>query len=257
MREFVAIDFEIGNPKRVSACALGYAKVIDGQIVESEEYLIKPVGGHAPFQSKIHGITDEHTFDKPYFDELFPSINELFKYPLVAYSLFDQQVLIALSDYFGLKIGFDYIDTSALAKQKLPHLQNHKLKTVAKYFCLPRFRHHDAKEDASACANICLKLYESDYMERNEKNADEIYEFKDLVAEILADDEVNYKEAYELLYWLDDHNQTAGLFHNLHQTTRQVLEDDIFDSSESEQLRKILMIINEKTNDEFSSTTFF
>ncbi len=27
MQEFIAIDFETGNPKRVSACALGYAKV--------------------------------------------------------------------------------------------------------------------------------------------------------------------------------------------------------------------------------------
>ena len=27
MQEFIAIDFETANPKRVSACALGYAKV--------------------------------------------------------------------------------------------------------------------------------------------------------------------------------------------------------------------------------------
>ena len=27
MKDFIAIDFETGNPKRVSACSLGYAKV--------------------------------------------------------------------------------------------------------------------------------------------------------------------------------------------------------------------------------------
>ncbi len=97
MQEFIAIDFETANPKRISACALGYAKVSNCQIVETMGYLIKPVGGHAPFQSKIHGIKDEHTHDKPEFGELFPEIKDIFNYPLVAHSLFDTQVLYALS----------------------------------------------------------------------------------------------------------------------------------------------------------------
>ena len=82
MKDFIAIDFETGNPKRVSACALGYAKVSGGEIVETNGYLMKPVGGHASFQSKIHGIKDEHTCDKPEFGELFPEIKEIFSYPL-------------------------------------------------------------------------------------------------------------------------------------------------------------------------------
>ena len=93
MQEFIAIDFETANPKRVSACALGYAKVCNCNIIETNGYLIKPIGGHAPFQSKIHGIKEEHTFDKPEFGELFPKIQDIFKYPLVAHSLFDKQVL--------------------------------------------------------------------------------------------------------------------------------------------------------------------
>ena len=42
--------------------------------------------------------------------------------------------------------------------EKLPHLDNHKLKTLAKHFRIPAFKHHDATEDAIACANIFLKL---------------------------------------------------------------------------------------------------
>ena len=108
MQEFIAIDFETANPKRVSACAIGYAKVCNCEIIETNGYLIKPVGGHAPFQSKIHGIKDEHTFDKPDFGELFPEIQDIFDYPLVAHSLFDKQVLNALSDHFGLALSFNY-----------------------------------------------------------------------------------------------------------------------------------------------------
>ena len=84
MKEFIAIDFETANPQRVSACALGYVKVFNREIVETKSYLIKPVGGHAPFQSKIHGIKEEHTYDKPEFGGLFPEIQDIFNYPLVA-----------------------------------------------------------------------------------------------------------------------------------------------------------------------------
>ncbi len=102
MRDFIAIDFETANPKRVSACALGYAWVVNGQVIKSNSHLIKPVGGHAPFQSQIHGIKEEHTFDKPDFGALFPEIKGIFQSILVAHSCFDQQVLLALSAYFGL-----------------------------------------------------------------------------------------------------------------------------------------------------------
>jgi DNA polymerase-3 subunit epsilon len=209
MQEFIAIDFETANPKRVSACALGYAKVSNCQIVETMGYLIKPVGGHAPFQSKIHGIKDEHTFDKPEFGEMFPEIQDIFNYPLVAHSLFDKQVLGALSEHFNLGLSFNYVDSCSIAKKQLPNLKNYKLKTLVKQFGLPPFKHHDAKEDAMTCAKIFLKLREHEEKGTIQALGDESAEFKGMVMGILADDEVNYKEAYELLYWLEDHTEIA------------------------------------------------
>ena len=152
MKEFVAIDFETANPKRVSACALGYTFVKDGAIVESNGFLLKPIDGHAPFQTKIHGISETDTADKSDFGSMYSSVAHLFNLPIIGHSLFDKQVLNALSDHFELRIRFEYTDSVALAKQKLPNLKNHKLKTLAKHFQLPRFNHHDATEDAKACA---------------------------------------------------------------------------------------------------------
>ena len=236
MQEFIAIDFETGNPKRVSACALGYAKVANGKIIESNAYLIKPVGGHAAFQSKIHGIKDEHTNDKPEFGDLFPEIKDLFSYPLVAHSLFDKQVLNALSDHFSLGLSFDYTDTSRIAKENLPSLKNHKLKTLVKYFNLPKFKHHDAAEDALACANIFLKLQEHIASESGSPES----ELKGLAKGILADDEVNYKEAYELLYWLEDHAEIARKYNNLYLVTREALDDDHLDYLEAADIKRSL-----------------
>jgi DNA polymerase-3 subunit epsilon len=240
MKEFIAIDFETANPKRVSACALGYAKVSNCQIMETEGYLIKPVGGHAPFQSKIHGIKDEHTFDKPKFGQLFPEIQGIFNYPLVAHSLFDKQVLNALSDHFGLRLEFNYTDSCAVAKEKLPDLKNYKLRTLAKHFKLPKFKHHDATEDAIACANIFLKFQDHTSEDKFPGLKEDISEFRGLARGILADDEVDYKEAYELLYWLEDHIEFSKQHQHLYSGTKEVLDDDHLDRIEAIEIKMLL-----------------
>lgn len=246
MREFISVDFETANPQRVSACAFGYARVSGGEILKSNSYLIKPVGGHADFQSKIHGIKDEHTFDKPDFGRLFPEIASIFESQLVAHSLFDQQVLRALSEHFGIGLSFKYFDTSTLVKQRLPHLRDHKLKTLAKHFGLPKFQHHDAKADAIACAEIYIKLHEVEARGERAGETDAMSEFKGMIKGILADDEVNYKEAYELLYWLDDHQQFASRFADLEATVKKVLEDEHLDDIEASLLAECLQITDQE-----------
>ena len=246
MRDFIAIDFETANPKRVSACAIGYAKVSNGNIVETNGYLLKPIGGHAPFQSKIHGIKEEHTSDKPEFDELFPEIKDIFTFPLVAHSLFDKQVLNALADHFNLCLEFEYNDSSSMAKNCLPNLKNHKLKTLVKHFQLPTFKHHDAMEDAVACAKVYLKLQDLSKATQSDSVSNDKAEFKGLIAGILADNEINYKEAYQLMYWLEDHADIANENMNLFVTTQEFLADDYLDNDEAKHLKKILKSIQEK-----------
>jgi len=240
MRTFIAIDFETANPKRVSACAIGYALVCDNEITETNGYLIKPVGGHAPFQSKIHGIKEEHTFDKPDFRTLLPEIQHIFNYPLVAHSLFDNQVLNALSDHFGLSLSYEYIDSVSLAKERLPNLKNHKLKTLVKHFDLPKFKHHDAAEDAISCAKVFLKLGECPAETNQVQSIDDVSVFKGIVMGILADDEVNYKEAYQLLYWLEDHLHIAEQYRKLYSKTKLFLVDDYLSKIEARDMKLML-----------------
>ncbi len=240
MDTFIAIDFETANPKRVSACAVGYARVSDNIIVETKGYLIKPVGGHAPFQSKIHGIKEEHTFDKPEFGTLFPEIKDIFNYPLVGHSLFDKQVLNALSDYFNLDLEFEYAGSSALAKEILPNIKNHKLKTLVKHLKLPPFKSHDAIEDATACANVFLELRDRETKKTTPVIGGDVFVFEGLVMGILADDEVDYHEAYALLYWLEDHPEISKQHEYLYLKTKAVLEDDHLDQIEASEMRTLL-----------------
>jgi|GEM_PF-725710 len=240
MHEFISIDFETANPKRVSACALGFAKVSNCQLVETKGYLIKPIGGHSPFQSKIHGIKEEHTFDKPDFGELFSEIKDVFNHPLVAHSLFDQQVLCALSDHFNLGICFNYTDSCSVAKERLPDLKDHKLKSLVKHFALPAFKHHDAKEDAIACAKVFLKLQEAQHVVNDSPRVHINSEFKGILLGIMADQEINYKEAYQLLYWLEDHYEVSKQHESLYRELKEVLDDGLLDSYEALSLKAML-----------------
>jgi DNA polymerase-3 subunit epsilon len=243
MKDFIAIDFETANPKRVSVCALGYARVSNGAVVDSEGCLIKPVGGHASFQSKIHGIKEEHTRDQPDFGEIFPLIRKIFEFPLVGHSLFDKQVLKALSDHFGLDLRFEYVDSAALAKERLPEVKNCKLKTLAKHFSLPAFAHHDAREDAIACANVFLKLNEFCPQDSGWERSDDVAEFVGLLKGILADDEVNYKEALALVYWLEDHPRYADQYRPLLHEIGRFLEDGELDKLEAVQTKEHLQLV--------------
>ena len=58
--------------------------------------------------------------------------------------------------------------------------------------------------------------------------------------DILADNEVDYKEAYELLYWLEDNPAFAREHPRLWHTTQEVLLDDQLDDFEADLLNDIL-----------------
>ncbi|MCK7510868.1 MAG: exonuclease domain-containing protein [Desulfobacterales bacterium] len=157
----------------------------------------------------------------PILERLFPQIRGIFDYPLVAHSLFDKQVLTALSEHFHLGLKFDYTDSCSIAKDMLPDLKDTKLNTLMKHYGLPSFKHHDAREDALACAQVFLKLQGLDTGKVVSISHNELSEFKGLLTGILADHVVNYKEAYELLYWLEDHSDISTSHPNLHRKMRE------------------------------------
>ena len=60
--DFTAIDFETANSSNASACAVGLARVRDGEVVATAGWLIRPPAGHDRFfelNTRIHGIREE------------------------------------------------------------------------------------------------------------------------------------------------------------------------------------------------------
>ena len=156
---FVAIDFETANYSRSSACALGVVVVSEGKIVDRASWLIRPQKLYfRPDFIELHGITPADVRDKPAWDELWPEINEyLCGQTLVAHNAsFDIGVLRSLFDEYSLDHPeLRYHCTLQLSRRAWPQLPNHKLNTVSDFLGVS-LQHHDALEDAMACAHIAL-----------------------------------------------------------------------------------------------------
>jgi DNA polymerase-3 subunit epsilon len=155
---FTAIDFETANYQRNSACQLGIVVVENGTIIDTQSWLIKPPSMMFTF-TDIHGITYEVVKDQPTFQELWTTVQPYIDNRILAAhnATFDISVLRAVLSHYRLPApAFQVLDSLAVARRTWPHLPNHKLNTVAGHLNFP-FQHHDAANDARACAEIILQ----------------------------------------------------------------------------------------------------
>ena len=161
--DFVAIDFEAANAAFTSACSMGLVIVRNNVIVERFYGLMKPVPNHYDwYNSKVHGIKKADTEKAPRFPELwFQVADKVAGLPFVAHGmLFDQHVLRALHELYKIPYPeYKFYCTNEGSQKYLPDLENHKLHTVAKYFGYEMKNHHNALDDAEACAVIAMNIF--------------------------------------------------------------------------------------------------
>ncbi len=156
--KFTAIDFETANADRSSVCAVGLAMAENGQIVKRHRQLIRPDPCYFdPFNVAIHGITEADVADAPTFPEFWPSLWPRVSGPLVAHNAaFDMSVLRRALDRAAIRYpDTDYFCTRVVAKLAWPQHPTYALDYIANVLGIT-FQHHDAEEDAYACALIAL-----------------------------------------------------------------------------------------------------
>lgn len=154
LNSFTALDFETFTPARSSACAIGLVKVIDGHIVQKFHSLIKPIPDeYKKDNSHIHGITSEMVALAPNFLELWPFIeNFIGKDVLVCHNAaFDQGVW--LEQILRYRCSDDPLKYKFLCTYEMTglSLENACAKHNIEIRC-----HHNALDDAVACAKIML-----------------------------------------------------------------------------------------------------
>lgn len=158
MEIFVAIDFEHLTPNYETACAVGMVKVINQVIVQEFYSLIKP----APDERKtlnthVHGITEEMCANAPTFAELFPFMERFTDgCPLVVHNHgTEKSVLEKACRYYGKTDSPLYqpsfIDTY--------NFTGKSLEDSCKMAGIELKEHHNALEDARACAELYMKVH--------------------------------------------------------------------------------------------------
>lgn len=171
MMDFTAIDFETATDRQNSACSVAVVEVRDGEIARTYSTLIRPPRlAFSPFNIGIHGITPEMVEHERGFAGIWPELRPFLENRIVlAHNApFDMGVLKSslLANHIEPP-SFLHCCTVRIARKAWPDLPNHKLDTVSEFLHVD-FRHHDALEDARACAAIPLaaaKLVGADSVE--------------------------------------------------------------------------------------------
>ena len=156
--DFIAIDFETATRKMDSACSIGIAIVKDGYIADKFYSLIQPPdNSYDPHNSEIHGITPADTAHSPRFYDVWIQIKHLFGYcPVIAHNAnFDMSVLaMCCKDSWITPANFKYLDTINLCREIVPGSKS--LSSCVDFFGIRLENHHNALDDAIACAEVAL-----------------------------------------------------------------------------------------------------
>ena len=157
MSTFVAIDFEIANHRRDSACAVGLASARCGRIKAARSFLIRPPASQFEF-TEIHGLRWEDVRDAPTFGELWPTLHTWVddaEFIAAHNAPFDRSILLACCATYGIQAPrMPFTCTVQLARAQWGVYPT-RLPDVCRRLRIP-LRHHDSESDAKACARIVL-----------------------------------------------------------------------------------------------------
>ena len=166
---FVAVDVETANDQLGSICQIGAAVVRGGKVTDTYSWLCRPPAGLEHFDEAnigVHGIRPSDIATEPTFLERFNELKAVVgDAPLVAHNAaFDMGAFKDAAKEAGAQLpDWQFGCTLMWARRAAPGLQNYKLPTVAAAAGQTVEKHHDAREDAIASAEIALWLMAGDY----------------------------------------------------------------------------------------------
>mgnify|MGYP001258087320 CR=1 FL=1 len=157
--DFTAIDFETANSSGASACSVGLVKVRAGRVVDRAYWLLRPPFPHDEFNEwnvRIHGITAAMVADAPSWAEQLGAFREFAEDDwLVAHNAgFDMGVIAKTCAAFALEVPNHAYLCSLQVARKTYQLESYRLPNAAMAAGFDGFSHHNALDDALACAAI-------------------------------------------------------------------------------------------------------
>lgn len=166
MKKLIAIDFETATSRYNSACSIGIVEFDLSGIKNKEYHLICPPDNqYSTANSAIHSLTASDTQNAPMFAELWTSIKHWFENSIIFAhnAVFDMNVLKSTLDFYDITHPeFDYICTMSLGRNNAYYIAEQKLTkwdlvSMCSAFGIEISAHHNAQQDAVACAEIAIK----------------------------------------------------------------------------------------------------
>ncbi|MGL4820176.1 MAG: 3'-5' exonuclease [Bacilli bacterium] len=162
MTSFVALDFETANNARSSICAIGLVFVENLEIVDERYTLVQPEEDFSYWNTQVHGITARDVAGSPTFPEIYPRLcTHLEGRTMIAHNLsFDAYALKdCLAKYTLTQPNIKMLCSLQLTKKLMKGLSSYKLNHLSEQFGIPLQQHHNAIQDARACAEIMIHLH--------------------------------------------------------------------------------------------------
>ena len=159
---YVVFDLETTgfSPDKNKIIEIGAVKVERGSITERFSTFVNPEVP-IPFHiEELTSIRDDMVMDAPKIEEILPQFLEFCEGAImVAHNAeFDMSFIRKNCERQQLTAEFTVIDTVALARMLLPHLNRFKLDTVAKALGISLDHHHRAVDDAACTAEIFVRF---------------------------------------------------------------------------------------------------
>lgn len=154
---FVAIDVETANYSINSICQIGIVEYKQGKISTLWSSLLDPLTSFNPFNVKVHGITKEKIAGCPTFKDIYPELLHCLTGKIVvSHTSFDKQAISAAALQNNLTPPTcTWLDSALIAKRAWLQFSRSGfgLGNLCQFLNFD-FKHHDALEDARACAFI-------------------------------------------------------------------------------------------------------
>jgi DNA polymerase-3 subunit epsilon len=154
---YFALDVETANADYSSICQIGIVHFQDGHIVDKWSSLVNPEAYFDPFNTSIHGITENDVRDSPTFDTIHNLIAEKITGQITVHHMpFDRIAVTRACLEYNLEIiQPKWLDSAKIARRTWEQFayKGYGLANIAGYLGI-EFGHHDALEDAIAAAKI-------------------------------------------------------------------------------------------------------
>lgn len=162
--EYSVFDFETTgtSPYSERVIEIGIAKIKKGKIKETFSSYINPGRPIPYFITKLTGITNHDVENAPYFEEIFPKINEFIGDSVLAAHNLNFDLGFLKQECLRIETEMPKnpsICTLKIARRIYPELGSKSLGNLSKYLKIRHRNVHTGLGDASATAKILLKMF--------------------------------------------------------------------------------------------------